>query len=145
MKIGELAKRTGLAPSTIRFYEAKGLLKAVGRQVNGYRHYPPEAAVILTLISQAQQTGFSLDEIGQMLPEGLSAWQHDELVGALKKKVADIEAMAQRLAASKAALEGVITLIETKPDDLSCQDNARRVMQALGLGAPMQPRPDGGA
>ena len=37
MKIGELARRSGLAASTIRFYESKGLLKAVSRQSNGYR------------------------------------------------------------------------------------------------------------
>ncbi len=136
MKIGELAKRTGLAPSTIRFYESKGLLNMVAREVNGYRAYPPEAVVVLTLIAQAQQTGFSLDEISQMLPQDLGSWRHEELVSALKKKVADIDAMAQRLAQSKAQLEAVIAMIEGKPDDMACQDNARRVMQALGLGTP---------
>ena len=39
MKIGELAGRTGLAASRIRFYERIGLLKAVERQANGYRSY----------------------------------------------------------------------------------------------------------
>ena len=42
MKIGELARRTGLAPSRIRFYEASGLI-AAQRQSNGYRDYPAEA------------------------------------------------------------------------------------------------------
>jgi len=136
MKIGELAKRTGLAPSTIRFYESKGLLKRVARQENGYRAYPPEAVVILTLIAQAQQTGFSLEEISQLLPQDLGNWRHDELVSALKKKVADIDAMAQRLAQSKAQLEAVIAMVDSKPEDMACQDNARRVMQALGLSTP---------
>lgn len=39
MKIGELARRTGLAASRIRFYEEAGLL-VVQRQANGYRDYP---------------------------------------------------------------------------------------------------------
>lgn len=39
MKIGELAERTGLNPSRIRFYESIGLLKMVGRQANGYRRW----------------------------------------------------------------------------------------------------------
>ncbi len=63
MKIGELAKRTGLPTSTIRFYESKGLLNAVAREANGYRTYPPEAVAVLSIITGAQQTGFSLDEI----------------------------------------------------------------------------------
>lgn len=42
MKIGELAKRSGLAASRIRFYEKIGLLKTVKRSANGYRSYPPE-------------------------------------------------------------------------------------------------------
>ncbi|MEG0882624.1 MAG: MerR family DNA-binding transcriptional regulator, partial [Janthinobacterium sp.] len=57
MKIGELAKRSGLAASTIRFYEAKGLLKTVDRQSNGYRDYPLEAVAVLSIISDAQQAG----------------------------------------------------------------------------------------
>jgi DNA-binding transcriptional MerR regulator len=58
MKIGDLAKLTGLTASTIRFYEAKGLLKSVARQSNGYREYPLEAVSVLSIIINAQQTGF---------------------------------------------------------------------------------------
>ncbi len=45
MKIGELAERTGLATSRIRFYERIGLLKAARRQANGYRSYPDDAVL----------------------------------------------------------------------------------------------------
>lgn len=57
MKIGELAKRTGLAPSAIRFYESAGLLKMVQRRANGYRTYPEEAVLALELIMLGQQAG----------------------------------------------------------------------------------------
>ena len=43
MKIGELARRTGLTASRIRFYESLGLLPMVDRMPNGYRHYPKGA------------------------------------------------------------------------------------------------------
>lgn len=46
MKIGELAARSGLTSSRIRYYEQIGLLKPVGRRTNGYRSYGPEALVI---------------------------------------------------------------------------------------------------
>ena len=63
MKIGELAKRSGLSAATIRFYESKGLITAVSRKSNGYREYPLEAVAVLSIIASAQQTGFTLDEI----------------------------------------------------------------------------------
>lgn len=133
MKIGELAKRSGLATSTIRFYEAKGLLNAVSRQGNGYRDYPLEAVAVLSIIVNAQRTGFSLDEIKQILPEDITRWQHDDLVTALRGKVADIEAMEVRLAENKAHLQSLIRLIEGKPAELACQDNAVQVMQSMGI------------
>ena len=52
MKIGELARRTGLAASRIRFYEEAGLL-VVPRQANGYRDYPEQAVLLLELITGA--------------------------------------------------------------------------------------------
>ncbi|MEN0105958.1 MAG: MerR family DNA-binding transcriptional regulator, partial [Pseudomonas sp.] len=48
MKIGELAQRTNLAPSRIRFYEASGLI-AAQRHANGYRHYPTHAVNTLEI------------------------------------------------------------------------------------------------
>jgi DNA-binding transcriptional MerR regulator len=55
MKIGELARRSGLNASRIRFYEAKGLLNVVSRKANGYREYPAEALTILDIIVGAQR------------------------------------------------------------------------------------------
>lgn len=133
MKIGELAERTGLSTATIRFYESKGLLSAVSRQANGYRSYPPEAVAVLSIIANAQRTGFSLDEIRQVLPQDLSNWQHDALIAMLHKKIADIEAMQARLAQSKTDLQTLVQLIEAKPEDMACGDNARRVMVSMGL------------
>lgn len=134
MKIGELARRSGLAASTIRFYEAKGLLKAVNRQANGYRDYPLEALAVLSIISDAQQAGFSLDEIKQVLPEDISSWRHDALMAALRKKIADIESLEVRLAQNKAHLLSLIQLIDARPVDVDCKDNAARVMHSIGIG-----------
>lgn len=133
MKIGELAKRTGMAASAIRFYESRGLLKVASRQANGYRDYPPEAVAVLTIISDAQQAGFSLDEIKQLLPADVSSWQHDELIAILQRKVADIEALQTRLAQNKAHIQSLIQLVESKPEDMDCKLNAARVMASLGL------------
>jgi DNA-binding transcriptional MerR regulator len=138
MKIGELAQRTGLAASRIRFYESIGLLKLVERQANGYRSYPEQAVMVLNLITTAQQAGFSLDELRTLLPQDLSQWQHGKLLDTLQAKVKDIEALEQRLTQSKTHLLALIDEIESKPDDLDCAANARRVLSKMNLGKPSE-------
>lgn len=133
MKIGELAQRTGLAPSRIRFYERIGLLQAAERQANGYRRYPADAVLVLQLIATAQRAGFSLDELRTLLPGDLAQWDHDTLLGALRRKVADIEALQAQLAQSRTQLLDLVAQIEAKPHDMSCAANARRVLSGMGL------------
>ena len=145
MKIGELAQRTGLTASTIRFYESKGLLNAVSRQANGYREYPLEAVAVLNIISSAQQTGFTLDEIKQVIPEDFSTWRHDALIAALTKKITDIEAMEVRLAQSKAQLRALMQMIDAKPEGMACQDNAVRVLDSFGIPVSKKVKPRKGA
>ena len=131
MKIGELARQTGLAASAIRFYEAKGLLKVGSRQSNGYREYPEEAVAVLRIIVDAQHAGFTLEKIAQLLPDGSSSWKHGELLSALHKKIADIEALELRLARSKSELKSLVQLIDSKPADMGCKENAELVMATL--------------
>jgi DNA-binding transcriptional MerR regulator len=129
MKIGELARRSGLSASRIRFYEAEGLLNLVSRGANGYREYPAEALVILGIIDGAQQTGFSLDEIRNILPANLDNWRHDELTDALRDKVAHIERMERQLGDSKKQLFALIRKIERRPSGVSCASNTKRLLK----------------
>lgn len=64
--ISELAQRSGLPASTLRFYEEKGLIASVGRR-GLKRLFDPSAAERLSLIALGRACGFSLDEIAQML------------------------------------------------------------------------------
>ncbi|EOW1325497.1 MerR family transcriptional regulator [Klebsiella aerogenes] len=128
MNIGTLAKRSGLTPSRIRYYERAGILKTVQRKANGYRSYPEEALVLLGLITTAQAAGFTLEEIAALLPSDLNHWDRQTLLTTLQQKVADIEKLEQKLAHSKAQLISVIDEIQQKPDDIDCAANARRVL-----------------
>ncbi|WP_309141330.1 MerR family transcriptional regulator [Streptomyces composti] len=66
LDIGEVARRTGLAPSALRFYERKGLIAPEGR--NGLRRaYRPEVLERLGLITCARSAGLSVAEIGRFL------------------------------------------------------------------------------
>ncbi|GAU04343.1 MerR family transcriptional regulator [Burkholderia stabilis] len=131
MKIGDLAERTGLTPSRIRFYERIGLLTAVERQPNGYRIYSPDAVLVLGLVATAQKAGFSLDEIRILLPPDLAQWQRGALLEALRHKVRDIEAMQVKLAQNKAHLVSLMTEIEAKPDEIDCTANATRLLSQM--------------
>ncbi|WP_293222150.1 MerR family transcriptional regulator [Ottowia sp.] len=133
MKIGELAQRTGLAASRIRFYERIGLLKTVQRQANGYRSYPADAVLTLRLITAGQRAGFSLDELRTLLPDGLAGWEHDALIDTLRRKVQGIEALQAQLAQSRAHLLELVAQIEARPADMDCAANARRVLAEMRL------------
>ncbi len=133
MKIGELAQRTGLAPSRIRFYERIGLLKAVERQANGYRSYPDDAVLALALIANGQRAGFSLDELRKLLPGDLASWEHGSLLDTLRRKVQDIAGLQAQLAQSKAHLVELMAQIEAKPQDMDCAANARRLLSDMRL------------
>ena len=98
MKIGELARRSGLAASTIRFYESKGLLKAVSRQTNGYRDYPLEAVAVLSIIANAQQTGFTLDEIRRIIAESQAGQSPcDEVREIVRQRLAELDTRLEQM------------------------------------------------
>ena len=127
MQIGELAKRTGLAASRIRFYEAQGLV-SVARRANGYRAYSDETLMALNIITSAQDAGFTLDEIRRLMPGDLSRGPDEALLGALRKKVDDIRAMEKRLAQTRRQIGALIADIENRPEGLSCEAHTDRVL-----------------
>ena len=67
LRISELADRAGVKADTLRFYEREGLLPAPPRQPSGYRAYPPEAVGRVRFIKRAQDLGFTLKEIAELL------------------------------------------------------------------------------
>lgn len=140
MRIGELAKRTGLATSRIRFYEKSGLLNTINRQENGYRTYGPEALWMLEVISTAQSAGFTLDEIRSLLPDSQAVWQHDALLASLERKIKEIELLQERLANNKVQLLGVIESLKNRPDDLACSDRPQWVLDQLKDRVPTTPQ-----
>lgn len=133
MKIGELARESGLAPSRIRYYERQGLIGSIDRGLNGYRQYSRGTGQLLEMIVVAQQAGFSLDEIRSLLPpHGSEAdWSRDRLLAALRGKMSEIEALQQRLSVTHAGLGAVIARIEALPPGGDCFENAEDVLASL--------------
>jgi len=67
MTIGQVAKRAGVNIQTVRFYERKGLVLPERRTDSGYRVYTPEAVRRILFMRHAQEMGFSLREIEDLL------------------------------------------------------------------------------
>ena len=68
MRIGQVASASNVGVETIRFYEKRGLLQKPRRPTGGgYRDYPPETTQRITFIRGAQQFGFSLKEVAELL------------------------------------------------------------------------------
>lgn len=79
LTIGEVAKRSGVAASALRFYEERGLIVSE-RAGSGHRRYPRPVLRRIAFIVFAQRIGLSLDEIGAqlaMLPEGRTPNRRD--------------------------------------------------------------------
>lgn len=67
LKIGEVARRSGIGIEALRFYEKSGLLDRPGRTYSGYRLYDENVLERLAFVKKAQLLGFTLDEIKQLI------------------------------------------------------------------------------
>jgi MerR family transcriptional regulator, copper efflux regulator len=117
MRISELADRTGVSPSTLRFYEKNGLLPA-DRTASGYRVYDDEALGRLAFIKAVKLLGLSLGEVSDLLAvwsagscDGVKADLRPRLVG----KIAETERRRAELGDFAAALYRVLRRLDTTP------------------------------
>jgi MerR family Zn(II)-responsive transcriptional regulator of zntA len=78
--IGQLAKAVGVRASTLRYYEAEGLLQPSDRTEAGYRLYDDEAKQTLRFIQRAQRLGFALADIRALLEARQAGNLNDEAI-----------------------------------------------------------------
>lgn len=127
MKIGELARITGVAASTIRFYEERGLMPAPSRGGNGYRDYDQAAVAQLNLLRSLQNLGFSLDVIqGLFADDGRCS--KTRTLAQLDVRLEEIDMTQAALAAQRRQL---VVLRATLGDKIAkggeCDSNAAAV------------------
>lgn len=104
MLIGELAAACGVSRDTLRFYERQGLVRG-RRLANGYRDYPPEAAMLVGYIRTASALGFSLAEVGEHLPAIWDAPDPGPAIAAvMRDKLAELDARIVALQALRRQL-----------------------------------------
>ncbi|MEU3529290.1 MerR family transcriptional regulator [Streptomyces sp. NPDC038707] len=113
MRIGELARRTGVSERSLRYYEKEGLLSA-RRTPGGHREYAETAVDRVRRIQELYAAGLCSSKIAELLPymrdsDGRPVRTADEyLVGELTVERARIDRMIQDLQRSRAVLDTVI-------------------------------------
>ncbi len=118
LKIGELAKQTGVAVGTLRYYESLGLLEPALRSSSGYRYYTADATRQVQFIKKAQRLNFSLQEIQQILVSRRQGITACPLVqDLLSRKIDFFEEEIQRMSAFKAELEAYQKLWVNRTSD----------------------------
>ncbi|MET9320535.1 heavy metal-responsive transcriptional regulator [Streptomyces sp. NPDC003038] len=121
MRIGELAASGQVTAKTIRFYEQAGLLPAPPRTTGGYREYPPEAAMRLAFIRDAQGAGLTLAEVRSVLDirdSGEAPCGH--VAALIDQRLADIERRMAELRQTRTALRELARrAAATDPDTCS--------------------------
>jgi DNA-binding transcriptional MerR regulator len=128
LDINEVAKRTGLPASALRFYEEKGLIRAVGRR--GLRRlFDPSVLQRLALIDMGRAAGFSLEEIARMFgPDGRPRIDKKLLAA----KADEIDATIRHLTSMRDGLRHAATC--RAPSHMECP-TFQRILRAASAGA----------
>ena len=133
LDIAEVAQRSGVPASTLRFYEEKGLIAPIGRR--GLRRlFDPGVLERLALIALGRAAGFSLDEIARMLaPDGYPRINRHMLTA----KAEELERTIGKLSAMRDGLRHAAAC--PAPSHMECP-SFRRFLRAAASGALRAPR-----
>jgi len=135
--IGDLAKRSGLTPATIRYYESIGLLSAPPRSSAGYRRYGDTTLQELDFVKKAQGLGFSLDEIQEILRlsrKGEAPCSH--VLDLAKRHLAAVEERLTQLAGFRDDLAADIARWQQQ-DETYCDGVCQMISGSAGRVAPV--------
>jgi MerR family copper efflux transcriptional regulator len=104
MRIGILAARAGVSASSIRFYEAEGLLPRSDRRANGYRDYDEQTLETILFINRARSLGFSLAEIAAHISSPRDDKRKSRLLSSMETKLRELDGFLIELRMRRAAM-----------------------------------------
>ncbi len=121
MRIGQVAAQAGVNVQTLRYYERRGLLEEPRRRPSGYRTYRPDAVRLVRFIKKAQDLGFTLREVQELLRLRQSRPRSRTQVRSMAEaKIRDIDEKTRRLRAIRKALSVLIDSCGCRHGALEC-------------------------
>lgn len=120
MRIGEVAVGAGVNIQTLRYYERRGLLPEPRRRGSGYRAYDPETVRLVRFIKRAQELGFTLREIAELVELRHSPRGGAEVRALAAAKIEDIERKMAHLRAMRNALGSLVRACECEEGAPTC-------------------------
>ena len=102
--VGELARAAEVNVQTVHYYERRGLLRSPQRMPSGYRIYDPGTVTVLQGIKRAQELGFTLSEIRELMALQSRRSPHD-VVGVLAGKMRDLDDKIRDLQVMRRSLQ----------------------------------------
>jgi len=121
LKVGEVAKQAGVNLQTIHYYERRGLLPKPPRTGSNYRAYPDDAVLRVRFIKRAQELGFSLKEIKELLSlRAAPRTRCADVRDRAEAKVQDIDDKVRTLQAMQKALTKLISECSGKGPVTQC-------------------------
>jgi MerR family copper efflux transcriptional regulator len=149
LQVSELAQRSGLTPSTVRFYERIGLLSSARRAPNGYREFDPSALEELAFINRAKGIGMSLEEISELVaswPTGECRLLQARLRGFLSERIDQVRRQRLDLADFERQLERVLSRLSARDPGrercgkgCGCESDLDLVENPTGWGCTLRP------
>lgn len=105
LRIGEVARHTGVTPDALRYWEREGLIPAAERRPSGYREFPASTVERVRFLLRAKRLGFSLEEIRNLvhLQESRASTSH-EVREAVLARIRDLDARIEELTALRSDL-----------------------------------------
>jgi len=121
MWISETARQAGVNAQTLRYYERRGLIPRPARRGSGYREYSADAVRVVRFIKRAQELGFSLDEVAQLVRlRGVKRAERQRVRDLAQRKIADIDRKIASLQSMRGALDHLVVACE-KGGRAECQ------------------------
>jgi Cu(I)-responsive transcriptional regulator len=109
MWIGRTAKAAGVNAQTLRYYERRGLIGRARRGRSGYREYSAEAVAIVRFIKRAQELGFALDEIEQLIKlRNVRRADRHRVRALAERKIVEIDRKIAHLRSMREALASLV-------------------------------------
>lgn len=121
LTVGQVAKQAGIGVHAVHYYEREGILPRASRTRSGYRKFPEDAVRIIRFVKEAQELGFSLDEIKQLLRLRSSKRTNCNRVQKVAQdKIAVVSEKIDNLERIKSALETLVRSCKRRESDLKC-------------------------